>query len=422
MKNTPVTSTLKVSRLGRRIPARQFRDDTRRHGRRCGNAFVVVALCLFLQHSYIRLRAMTYSARNVRKWIFLGVATVVALRTTSYDEAWWNHLMTELREFDMGTSSQRTREVVEYAPPKPPASKRIELSELAGSHHGRSCSPNLVLYNDTIFDDEVVFKDRKIPRIIHFTSKSKCLSETFAENLEKWHFSNHSVYLHDDDAVARLLEKYWPQFPHLQIGASCLLSGAAKADLWRGVILYEYGGIYSDIDNFPKEFNADTIKPDDEAFFVIEQVGVLSQWFFAARPKHPLMYMLVETTLHMLIQLNHVDKQNVPRTTGPGALKNAMRHFMDAVQQVKYEHTTPHQRFHRIRAGFYTGLDNATVRVVGHKGNQNRFVCRNCIQLKRKGYAEMNMKHFSQVNPRSNFESCLNRIYRQHERDVENDW
>mgnify|MGYP005856542747 CR=1 FL=1 len=99
-----------------------------------------------------------------------------------------------------------------------------------------------------------------------------------------------------------------------------------------------------------------------------------------------------------------------------------MMHFMDAVKFVPFPEMSPHDRFQRVMAGFYTGLDNATVRVIGRKQKQNQFVCRNCVKTKSQAYAEMDMKHFSKVKPKGNPESCLMRFYRMHERDTVEDW
>ncbi len=71
----------------------------------------------------------------------------------------------------------------------------------------------------------------------------------------------------------------------------CHVSEAVKADLWRALVLWEYGGIYTDIDNAPTdEFKArNYIGDEDQAFFVIEG-AFLSQYFYAAKPRHPMMY------------------------------------------------------------------------------------------------------------------------------------
>ena len=73
---------------------------------------------------------------------------------------------------------------------------------------------------------------------------------------------------------------------------------AAIADLWRYVAMWEYGGIYTDMDNLPGPlFNATTITPDIDAFFLQEQGGYVSQFFFAVAPRHPLMFLAVHDVM-----------------------------------------------------------------------------------------------------------------------------
>jgi mannosyltransferase OCH1-like enzyme len=165
---------------------------------------------------------------------------------------------------------------------------------------------------------------RKIPRIVHTTSKSRCMPSPFLDNLSLWqNFTNHSFFFHDDDAVDILLHQDWPEFPQLSKAMQCSISGAAKADVWRALVLWEYGGIYTDMDNAPTGFNANTISPEDDAFFVVEGLGIPSQFFFAASPRHPLTYLLMQSMLHRLYDVTDVANQYVPVVTGPGALKMA---------------------------------------------------------------------------------------------------
>ena len=124
----------------------------------------------------------------------------------------------------------------------------------------------------------------------------------------------------------------------------------------------------------------------------------------------------------MLMKLPVVDQQYVPSTTGPGALKVAMMHFMDAVKYTAEPYRSnmsPIDRWQRVKAGTYTGLYNATVRVVGKRGKENQWVRRNIVPTKQKGYKHMNMTHFSAVKPKSDGESCLLRMYRRHEMETQ---
>mmetsp|Transcript_13745 Transcript_13745/g.33139 ORF Transcript_13745/g.33139 Transcript_13745/m.33139 type:complete len:112 (-) Transcript_13745:2-337(-) len=81
---------------------------------------------------------------------------------------------------------------------------------------------------------------RKIPKIIHVTSKSKCMHKHFVDNLDKWrHFSDYEFYVHDDGALEYLLGHPYFQsvFPMLSKIQPCVLSGAMKSDSWRLLVL-----------------------------------------------------------------------------------------------------------------------------------------------------------------------------------------
>ena len=256
------------------------------------------------------------------------------------------------------------------------------------------------------------------------TSKSRCLTQGFADNVRKWHFPDHSFYFHDDEAVDRLLlQRRWSDFPHIALAMKCLRSGAAKADLWRYLVLWEYGGIYTDLDNNPgRDFfiqNNNTgsiigstgsngtvslvIQDDDDAFFLVEELGVLSQYFLAASPKHPLMYLAVQNTLSRLLEVPHVGNQVIPQVTGPGALKMAFKYFMGTPD-------TPQNG--RVREGKYVGVANREVTVVGHKATgSNNYVVRAAVSGKWGQYKDMNMKHYSRIAKKKFNESCLVHIY-----------
>ena len=148
--------------------------------------------------------------------------------------------------------------------------RRIPLEELLQSQSNMTCDPGtsgrrLILPssthpNDSSSSSSLLSSRRRIPPMVHVTSKTRCMTPAFLDNLDKWRFPGYGFHVHDEEAMDRLLTKYWPEFPHLQwIQQHCMISGAAKADLWRLLVLWEYGGIYTDIDNAPgKDFQNGT--------------------------------------------------------------------------------------------------------------------------------------------------------------------
>ena len=94
---------------------------------------------------------------------------------------------------------------------------------------------------------------RMIPKVIHIAVKSRCLPMriqgyilSLKNRLERRTNSKYSLMIHDETSVNQLLQKSWIEFPHLQRIQSCLTSGKAKHNLWRFLVLWEYGGIYID--------------------------------------------------------------------------------------------------------------------------------------------------------------------------------
>ena len=151
---------------------------------------------------------------------------------------------------------------------------------------GVSC-PDGQVYVSNTFRPESIVPGRKIPKIIHMTSKTKCFTKAFADNIHRWRFEGYSLLIHDDPAVERLLNKHWPEFPLLKNVRSCIFYGAALADIWRYLVIWEYGGVYTDVDDAPGQLdvNGTMIKDEDDAYFEVERSGLPSQYYFAGEMK-----------------------------------------------------------------------------------------------------------------------------------------
>lgn len=292
-------------------------------------------------------------------------------------------------------------------------STTIPLLELVNTQEESECPTGLLLVNDTILDPQLAYQGgRHIPRIVHVTSKTRCMTSEFADVMDQWRFHDHSFFFHNEAAMERLLNRDWPEFPQLQQAIRCTKGGAGRADVWRALVLWEYGGIYTDIDNTPALFQGDTINAEDDAFFVIERSAILSQYFFAARPKHPLFYLLVQHMMSRLLSLNDVTMQIVSVVTGPGALRVAFNNFMDG-QGPNIPYTKPVAKYWYPTAQIYQGMYNFTVRAVGHQDNPNEWVARDVIPDKHLIYLRMNMTYFREIPKVESKESCFQRIYKE---------
>ena len=92
-----------------------------------------------------------------------------------------------------------------------------------------------------------------ISSVAFLQKKSRCLPPDLAVATNAWKkaLPYHHFFFHDDDAVDRLFQLEWTEFPQLEKYMKCVSKGAMKIDVWRILILYLYGGIYTDVDNIP---------------------------------------------------------------------------------------------------------------------------------------------------------------------------
>jgi mannosyltransferase OCH1-like enzyme len=250
----------------------------------------------------------------------------------------------------------------------------ILLTKLADSDKPIECAEGLIPVPDTVLDPTLAWSDgRKIPRVVHVTSRSRCMTKEFAENIDKWRFKDHSLFMHDDDAMDKLLNRYWPEFPQLQQIQKCTnFAGPAKADIWRALILYEYGGIYTDIDNAPRKFNDTTIQPEDDSFFVVENKSTLGEWFMAISPRHPMMYITVAS----ILQQHFTDQRS---GYAPVVWKSDMWKANTGAASKGFQLFSRNQM---PKAGHYTGTEGRSVRLVSETKGQDEYVWRNMIKGK----------------------------------------
>ena len=272
----------------------------------------------------------------------------------------------------------------------------IPLPELARSYEQVTCPEGFVAIKDTVLESAKAWEGgRRIPKIVHMTSKSRCMLPEFAELVEQWRFEGHSLFLHDDEAMDVLLKRSWKEFPHLQNVMRCMnYGGAALADIWRLLVMWEYGGIYTDIDNVPNKFNGETLAANETGFFQIESGGIPSQWFFAVAPRHPMMYHSIMSVIQSLSNIADVGHLPVVGVTGPGALANGIGKFC--------HHHCPKGAERPLEAGLFEGPYGFSVRAVGNRTNQHEWVRRAVIKEHTKAdlMEKMGMEHTTRYGKR----------------------
>ena len=213
------------------------------------------------------------------------------------------------------------------------------LTELTQSNVTNiTCPEPLVPIYDRVVDSATITASngptgRRIPRVLHVSHKSRCVAPDFADAVDRWKeaLPYHSIHFHDDDAVERVFALDWPEFPHLARMRQCVQKrGAMVIDVWRLLLMYQYGGVFTDIDNWPgPNMTESAIRSDADAFFVSETRNIPCHSYFAIAPEHPIMYYTMMQVLSRLAQLRQMEAPHILFVTGPRALSWGYLRFMD---------------------------------------------------------------------------------------------
>ena len=166
----------------------------------------------------------------------------------------------------------------------------------------------------------------EVNKTIFMVSLKRCVTAPFQNSINKWQrIPGYNYELHDDDDVNELFLRNWTHyFPDLHKALFCLpqngRSSPSKSDLWRYLILWERGGIYSDIDNVPGK-DLRTGIPENIADGMLTLLShddnELNQSLIAVAPKHPFLYIVIQYVIQRLLQLEDISTQNSFSTTGP---------------------------------------------------------------------------------------------------------
>jgi hypothetical protein len=257
-----------------------------------------------------------------------------------------------------------------------------------------------------------VLNNRRIPAIVHQTARSRCVTPAFAKLTSQWKLRDHAYYFHDDEAMARLFRMNFQEFPHMKtVVHHCVKNPTIKADLWKYLVLWVYGGIHADFDSAPARFNESTIKPADDAFFVVEKDHVLSQWFMAASPRHPVIFYAIQMTLQNLLDVEDTFDRIAYLRSSAEALHVAFTRFRrDA--NVLVDPIGAGMK--PVWGGTFEGTNNRTITVVGRSEDESEYVQRMAVDAftRKRDYVRMGMSHFSFMDRKAkkSGESCYDAI------------
>lgn len=145
---------------------------------------------------------------------------------------------------------------------------------------------------------------QKVPKIIWQTMKTNEVPVFMKNYADSWMDLNpeYEYRFSDDDDIIDFLKANFPEYLN---GYNKLKYGASKADLWRYLIMYKYGGVYADIDCKCIKPLRDWIEP--ESLFVT-QLGNnrdICQWLIISVPRNPVFLKAAQRTLQNSKKNNH---------------------------------------------------------------------------------------------------------------------
>lgn len=183
-----------------------------------------------------------------------------------------------------------------------------------------------------------------IPKYIYQTNKNKETKEPITSNILKiknlnpdWEYQ-----LFDDSAIDAFIQEYYGNIILSYYKRIDSHYGAAKADFFRYLLLYQKGGVYLDIKSSINKPLSDFILEDDS--FVLSfwdnlpgddhegvghysalppeiERGEIIQWYIVASPGHPLLRKVIITLLqnidHYNPYINGIGWTGTVTTTGP---------------------------------------------------------------------------------------------------------
>lgn len=139
-----------------------------------------------------------------------------------------------------------------------------------------------------------------IPKVIHQTYKHKDIPPVVRE---RWMSLNpeYTYRLYDDDDCYKMIHTYYGP-TYADFFKNHIKDGPIKSDFWRVCMLYQFGGIYADIDILPKVPIREFLDPTSTLYTCITDKRIdrdnLNPHFIATIPKNPLIRKCIEVYMN----------------------------------------------------------------------------------------------------------------------------
>jgi alpha 1,6-mannosyltransferase len=233
-----------------------------------------------------------------------------------------------------------------------------------------------------------------IPKIIWQTYKTDFLDlpDTAKRTAQTWKRQNKHYkykYLNDQEVEDFVLKYYGKDWHNLLISVPL---GVIKADIFRYLIIYKFGGIYTDLDTkciMPIDTWIRGLKSpykDYDAVFGAEVVGDgqypyrICQWTFAAKPGLPVFKTLIDNVYDALSNTDwsKVDNHNhtVHFTSGPNIFSYSILSHLNLANTINNEHIYDPKVNLLTNVEFLNNHDNTLKNNLYFYGNEHAYMFR----------------------------------------------
>lgn len=141
-----------------------------------------------------------------------------------------------------------------------------------------------------------------IPKVIYQTYKDKNVPPIVKERWMKLN-PEYQYHLYDDNDCYNFLMKYYGK-KHADFFKYQIKDGPIKSDFWRVCVLYQFGGVYADVDILPYVPIREFLNKDTTLYTCTESPilsGNLNPHFIAVTPKNILMKRCIDKYMKEII-------------------------------------------------------------------------------------------------------------------------
>jgi mannosyltransferase OCH1-like enzyme len=165
-----------------------------------------------------------------------------------------------------------------------------------------------------------------IPKVIYQTWYKKNIPEPIqnAINLMMEQNPNYSHHLYDDNDIEDFIKNNFNE--NIYSAYKCLTVGAAKADLWRYLVLFKYGGVYLDIDSVIYGKLNELIVDDYAIISREKNYGKFVQWCLIYPANHPILKICIDKCI---FNITNRTTNDILELTGPVVYSQSIKEYFN---------------------------------------------------------------------------------------------